>query len=253
MKKLNNFTGSLLFCLIFGGSAVSVCGQTNKLTLIYDGRDAIKEAVSSATEAEKKLIEKEVLKKEAVIKGKTELECDENEFDVLGAASGSFTKATASQKVFLYELCRSARTFGIGGIVVVEDGKIVAHYTYGENGLYADIAFVSDINQNGLSEILLIAVGMGQGYTLGAVEIIEITSGGIESFGIADVYSDDYGNVSAKTSATAYKVSAQTGKTPVYFRETYSQKNEEAKWTLVKKSQKFSLRKDYTPKYNKIL
>lgn len=250
MKKLNNRIGGLLLFLIFG-SAFSSFGQAEKPVLIYDGRT--REEISTApTQAETKIVEKEVIKKEAVIKAKSSQDCgDENDFSIIGAASGSFTKEKSSQTAYLYELCRSARTFGIGGIVIVENGKIVSHNTYGDNGLAIDIASLPDINQNGLSEIVLISSGMGQGYSSGVIEIVEIGANGITSFGLADTYSDDYGVGNDKSSATAYKITAQTGKTPVYFRETYTQKGAEAKWILTKKAQKFLLRKDAI-KYNKI-
>lgn len=250
MKKLNDRIGGLLLFLIFG-AAVSSFGQAEKPVLIYDGRPA-KEISTAPTQAETDIVEKEVRKNESVIKTKSSQDCgDEDTFSVIGAASGSFTKQKSSQTAYLYELCRSARTFGIGGIVIVENGKVVSHNTYGDNGLGYDIASLPDINQNGLSEIVLISGGMGQGFTFGGIEIIEIGANGVMSFGFAETYSDDYGVGNAKSLGTAYRITAQTGKTPVYFRETYSQKSSEGKWTLTKKTQKFTLRKD-GGKYNKI-
>lgn len=254
MKKLNNLIGRALqilsLGLIFGG-AFLIYGQTNNLTLIFDGRTEAQ--TLRATRAEEQMVEREVRRKESTIKQKSALDCDEDTFSVGSAADGAFTKPKAAQRAVLYELCRSGRSFGIGGIVVIENGKIVLHYTYGENGLDSGIAALPDINQNGLSEIVLIGGGSGQGYSAGTVEIIEMTPRGVQFFGSAETYGDDYGTVKPKTSATAYKVSVQKGRTPIYFRETYAQKSFEGKWTLSKKSHKFSLTKDYTPKYNKIL
>jgi hypothetical protein len=257
MKISNKRTGKYFqifgFCLIFVAAFVTAQAQAGKLTVISDGRDQSESAPE--TPAEYQLIKKEVKKNEALIKEKSELDCNDeadDSFGIVGAANGSFTRPNVSQKAYLYELCRSGRSFGIGGIVIVEAGRVVAHYTYGENGLNSDIAALPDINQNGLSEILLIGGGTGQGYTMGAVEIVEIVPGGIKSFGIADTYEDNFGTENAKKSAKAFKVSVQAGKTPVYFRETYTRKSEEGKWILAGKSQKYSLRKDYEPKYHKI-
>jgi hypothetical protein len=169
---------------------------------------------------------------------------------VLNVVDGSFTRAKRAQRAFLYELCRSGRSFGIGGIIIVEGGKTVAHYTYGENGLSSDIDVLPDINQNGLNELILIGWGTGQGYVSGAIEIVELAASGVKSFGIADTYSDDFG-ANENGTATAYAISAQKGKTPIYFRETYAQKDADADWVLTKKSRKFSLRKDAS-KFNKI-
>jgi hypothetical protein len=251
MKKINSLPRCLLLCLITGG-AFQVFGQANQLTVIFDGRPN-EEIATNVTETDKQFIEKEVRKQESVIKAKSNLECndDDDTFSVLNAVSGSFTQAKAVQKAYLYELCRSARSYGIGGIIIVESGKVVAHHTYGESGLDYDIQLLPDINQNGLDELLLVGGGMGQGFTMGAVEIAELTASGVQTFGIADTYSDDYG-ANEKGSATAYRISVQKGKIPVYFRETYRQMREEGKWILSKKSQKFALREGVS-KFNKIL
>jgi hypothetical protein len=255
MKKLNDRNRCvfqiLSFCLFFGGNAFLVAGQTNKPALIYDGRTEARGL--RATAAEERLVEREVRKKETAIKEKSNQDCVDDTFSVGAVARGSFTKPKAAQSVVLYELCRSGRSFGIGGIVIVENGKIVAHYTYGENGLDYDLVSLPDINQNGLSEIVLIGGGGGQGYSANAVEIIEMTAGGVKSFGIADTYKDDFGTGKPNSSATGYKVTVQPGKNPIYFRETYRRKTQSGKWSLIKKAQRFPLRKDYVPKYNKIL
>lgn len=245
MKTFYTRIGLLLLVCAF-----PIFGQATKTVFVFDGRPAVEES-STTTAAEEKFIEKEVRRKETIIKAKAGVECDEETFGVSGAASGSFTKAKAAQKIFLYELCRSGRSFGIGGIVVVENEKVVAHRIFGENGLRSDIKALPDINKNGLSEIVLGGYGTGQGYTEGAVEIIELTAAGVKSFGFADIYEDDFGANENDPSATAYKITAQTGKIPVFFREAYTRKSEEDKWILSKKAQKFTLRKD-TAKYNSI-
>lgn len=257
MKELNKRTGRLFqilsLSMIFGVGLLAAYGQTGKSIPVFDGRDD-SESVPPAV-GEYDMIKKEVRKNESVIREATEITCEEDDFsslDISGMASGSFTKPNAQQKAYLYELCRSGRAFGIGGIVVVENSQVIAHYVYGENGLDADIAALPDINQNGFSEIMLIGGGTGQGYTHGAVEIIELTPGGVNSFGIADTYEDNFGTEDAKKSATAYKISALSGKPPVFFREAYTRKSYEGKWIPAGKSRKFSLRRDYEPKFHKI-
>ena len=257
MKTSNERTGRpfqiVSFLLLFTIAAFTAYGQSGKLTTIYDGRDA--SASVPMTPAEQKLIEKEVRQKESVIREKSSQVCEEDEqssFGISGWTNGSFTKPNVRQKAYLYELCRSGLSYGIGGIVVVENGRIVAHYVYGENGLDSEIDVLPDINQNGFSEILLVGGGSGQGYTQGAVEIIEFTPGGIKSFGIADTYEDNFGTVKAKRYAKAYKISVQPGASPDYFRETYTRRSETGKWILAGKSQKYALRRDYEPKYHKI-
>lgn len=243
----------LILGLIFSsGSIFTVSGQKSAGTLIFDGRGESVSSSAPLTSAEHRLVEKEVREKETVIKEKSGLECSDGEFTIAGSAVGSFTKPSRVQKAVLYELCRSGRSFGIGGVVVLENGKIVSHFTYGENGLNSDIASLADINGNGLSEIVLIGGGTGQGYSITAVEIVEIAPDGVNSFGIADAYKDDFGTEKAKKSATAYRISAQKGTNPVYYRKTYIRRSANGKWSPVKSAQRFSLRKDFIPKYNRI-
>ncbi len=257
MKESNERTGRLFqilsLSLIFGAGVFGVCGQAAKSTLLFDGRDSMESAPPTRPEFD--MIRKEVRANETAIREAVNVVCDEDDetsFGVTGMASGSFTKPNARQKAYLYELCRSGRSFGIGGIVVVENSRTVAHYAYGENGLDSEIVALPDINQNGFSEIMLIGGGSGQGYTQGAVEIIELTPGGVKDFGIADTYEDNFGTESAKKSAKAFRISVSPGKSPVFFRETYTRKGESGKWILTVKSQKFSLRLDYEPKFYKI-
>ena len=257
MKKSNERTGRLFqilsFYAIFAAAVLTADAQTGKLTPVFDGRDDIKSPLATKTEEE--FIKREVRKHETAIRESSNIECEEDEtfsFGVSGMTSGSFTKPNVRQKAYLYELCRSGSAFGIGGIVVVENSQVVAHYVYGENGLDSDITMLPDINGNGLSEIMLIGGGTGQGYTHNSVEIIEFAPRGVNSFGIADTYEDNFGTLSARKSAKAFKIFAQTGKNPVYFRETYTRKSEEGRWLLTGKSVKYSLRRDYEPKFHKI-
>lgn len=258
MKRSNKRSGRVFrilgLALVFGASVFGICGQSGKTIPIFDGRDAIESV--PPTPAESEIVKKEVRKNESAVRAAIGTTCDEDELsslDITGIASGSFTKPNARQKAYLYELCRSGRAFGIGGIVVVENSQVVAHYVYGENGLDSDIAALPDINQNGFSEIMMIGGGSGQGYSMGAVEIIELAPGGVNTLGIADTYEDDFGTAaSGKKSARAFSVSVLPGKSPVFFREGYARSSEQGKWILTVKSQKFRLRLDYEPKWHKI-
>jgi hypothetical protein len=257
MKVSNERTGGLFpilgFLMILAAGVFSAGGQTGELIEISDGRGDSQSA--PLTPSENQLIVKEVRAKESLIREKSGQDCEEDEMfslSVSGWTTGSFTKPNVRQKAYLYELCRSTLTFGIGGIVIVENGRTVAHYVYGENGLDSDIAALPDINRNGFSEILMMAGGSGQGYTQRAIEIIEFTPGGIKSFGIADIYEDNLGTEDARKSAKAYKISVRPGKTPVYFRETFTRRGGAGKWLPAGRSEKYSLRRDYVPKFHKI-
>ena len=250
MKKAF-LTKSIYLVLISQFVFVTAHTQSNNLITVFDGRTAPK--IAQINPGDEKLIKSEVEKRAAVLKEKNNVVCDNESFSVVDAAAGAFTKADASQKAFMYEFCRSGRSFGIGGIVIVENGKIVSHYTYGENGLYAGLKTLSDINQNGTQEIVLIGIGTGQGYTSSVIEIFEILNGRLSFLGKADVYDDNYGTDKRILQANAYKIFAQKAAAPIFTRETYLQKGENVKWVLTKKAQKFSLNKNEPPKLYKVM
>jgi hypothetical protein len=229
--------------------------QQQELVNVIDGRKDWEE--KDGTKEETDFVNKEYKRNEAAILKSTELECDEGTEDgvsIVGTAEGSFTKSNSSQKIYLYERCRSGRSFGIGGILVAENGKAVTHYSYGENGLDSGIFSLPDINKNGLSEIGIVAGGTGQGYTNTAVYLFEFKDGKMNFLGSAATFDDNSGAMEddSKVETNAYKISVQSGEKPVFFREHYQKKGSAEKWSLVKKSEKFSLEKGDVGKYNKI-
>ena len=173
---------------------------------------------------------------------------------VLGTATGSFTKTKTSQKAYLYERCRSGRSFGIGGIVIAEGNKVLSHYIFGENGLYSGISSADDINRNGLSEIVLNSTGTGQGYTDSAIHLIEIKSGAISFLGSASTFASNSGAVEDESKAltSAYKITVQPGTVPVYFFDTFEKKGAAKDWTATKTNEKFFLESE-PAKFLKIL
>lgn len=222
---------------------------------VFDGRNEPKE--NEETPAEKLLINKEFKLKKSVIMQKINLQCDEGTEEgvsIVGSAEGSFTKPESRQKVFLYEHCRSGRAFGIGGIMVIENGKVVAHYSYGENGLDSGIFALPDVNKNGLSEIVLIAYGSGQGYTNAVINLFEFKAGNFDFLGGTQVYDDNSGAVEneLKAETTAYRISVQPSGNPAFFRDKYQKKGAAKNWSLIKKSEKFALDKDDPGVYIKI-
>lgn len=227
---------------------------------VYDGRKEDSESNGKqATAAEKSMVAAEVKKHETAIKGKVKFECneegsgDDGAPEIIATASGSFTKAGAQQKMFLYELCRAGRSFGIGGLIVTEGDKAVAHYAYGEDGMEIDAAALSDINKNGVSEILLYGGSTGQGYTDMGISIREIKEGNFDYIGSASVYSDNSGAVEdeAKIKTTAVNISVEPGTTPVFYRENFERKG--GKWNAVGKQEKFTLEKGTPAKWVKIM
>lgn len=219
------------------------------LVKIYDGRDGVSDAAQkTGTAAEKQLVEKEFKTNEAAILQKSKFKCDEGTDEgvsILGSADGAFTKSDAKQKAYLYERCRAGRSFGIGGVMVVEDGKAVAHYLYGENGLAAGMFALPDIDKNGLSEIALIFADTNQGYGTTSVDIIEATGQSTVFLGRTQAHTDNSGAAmdDAKVETTDYVISVQPSTTPTFLRDTYKQTGEKGKAESVKKAEKFTLDK----------
>lgn len=224
------------------------------MVTVFDGRTESEPNGDKATAAETAMIRAEVKKHDADIKTKTKMQCDsDEEAEIISTATGTFTRAGAQQKIYLYELCRSGRSFGIGGLIITEGDKAVAHYSYGENGLDLDSTALSDINKNGVSEILLHGGGTGQGYTEMSISLHEIKDGNFDYIGSASVYSDNSGaeEDDAKVKTTAASISVEPGTTPVFYRENFQKKD--GKWNAVGKQEKFTLEKGTPSKWVRIM
>lgn len=230
--------------------------KEQKLVEIFDGRIEDRKE-NEATKSETKMIAEEFKRNEAVIMKKSEFECDDEDVKgvtVIGTAVGSFTKADSQQKVFLYERCRAGRNFGIGGVIIYEGEKVVLHYVYGDNGLESGIFATKDFNKNGLSEIVLIGFGMGQGYSAGAIDIFEIKEGNLEFLGKVKTYDDNSGAVLSedKIETIARMIYVQPSKNPVFYQDVYEKKGKATKWSLTQKSEKISLSKEDAVTFLKI-
>lgn len=229
-----------------------------KRVKIYDGRNNSTNS-KKGSDAEAKLLEDEVsANKEAIKKIGSELynydgePCRDESIGVDRVfIEGSFTKPSSKQKGYTYTLCQGDGPTGptpyfIGGILIVEDGKIVANYVYGGESNYG-IGSLPDINQNGLSEIILTSSFSHMGVSNGSIAIMETKGDGLTALGSTSVYSEDVPEqmLAAKTDeklySAAYNISVQPGKAPVFYRETYIQKTENGKWELKEKAKTVSL------------
>lgn len=216
----------LLMSLIFISNAF---GQTTQV--VFD--PTIKTSETKVSPAEEKLV-KTVLPKTR--KSWTEDSCAED-FSVTGKASGSFTKQNAAQTAYLYEFCQTRNGFANDGIVIVEAGKIVAHYLY-EGAWALNLTSLPDINNNGIDELVVHnSGGMHQGIFGTGLDVLEITTKGVKEFGATQTsYNDCGAGLSKKCSDDNYKITVVKGATPVF----YSQKFVETKkkWKAVGKSAK---------------
>lgn len=235
---LNLKTLSSCFCLVLFFSLFNAAqtADAQNLSVVYDGRADAKGSKPSNAEAQ--LTREQALPAARQFWGNSNA-CMEG-FEIIDAASGSFTRAGANQRAILYRFCVTGHNFANNGIVIIEEGKIVSHLLY-EGGEDNSIGALADVNNNGLSEIILGNGSTNQGYTVSVITVIEISPTGVKKFGIADVYEDDCG-AREKCRMMAYKISARPGPTPAFFREPYRKINE--RWTKAGSSVRYALRKN---------
>ena len=210
-------------------------GFAQNVTTLYDGRlENNPEPVSSS---DVQLVRRNALPAARRAWGS---ECEEAT-DFIGTASGSFTATGKAQRIVLYRYCEMGHAFSNNGLVVIEGGRVVRNIVYNGGGENT-IVSLPDINQNGISEVLLAGGSTNQGYTGSVISILELTSSGALEFGDADVYEDNCGAVE-RCKMTAYKVTAKPGAKPIYYRETFQKRG--GKWQSAGAAKVLKLRESY--------
>ena len=142
-----------------------------------------------------------------------------------GIVQGAFTRPGAGQTLIFYQFCQTGNGLGSAGVAVIEDGAVVGSYAAVDAGWTVDAKALPDINHNGVNEIALYySGGLHQGEGGTGVDIDEVSNGSLKGIGWFQAES-----FTADGPTTGYKVLARPGKTPVFFREKYTQ-NAAGKW-----------------------
>jgi len=162
-------------------------------------------------------------------------------FEAIDVANGSFTKANSSQNAILYRYCVKGQDIGNNGIAIIKNQRVVAHVVFNSGEDYS-IQALSDINGNGLSEIVIGDGSSHQGYSASLATVIEISSSGVDNLGTADVFQDDCGANPDRCETIAYKVLVKTGTTPIFYRETYKKAGN--RWIKSGVAVRYTLRKN---------
>jgi hypothetical protein len=175
------------------------------------------------------------------------------EFEVVDVAQGSFTKSQVAQKVVSYRLMGDPVKCAIApsgtarnGIAVFEDGRLVAHLAY-HGSYYTALGALSDIDGNGLSEILIANGGGNSGVHVGSVSIIELSEKGVRKFGQFETGFDDCdaGAGTSRKKVLAHKLYVKTEATVTFYRETFSNVcGEKGVWTKSGTLRQIALEKD---------
>lgn len=242
LKELPCRLNKIFLLVLFSISVAEISGvekiEAQNLLPIYDGR--VESASPVSPGADEGIIKRNAIPKARQI-WKDHEGCQED-FSIIDAAKGSFTKPNAVQKAYLYRYCETGHNFANNGIVIMENGQIAAHVVY-EGGTDNAIGALPDINGNGLSELIISNGSTNQGITVSVVIPIELSSNGVKKFGIADIYEDDCG-AKENCKATAYRLLAKTGPSPIFYSETYRMRGK--KWLKLGDAKQVSLRADET-------
>ena len=131
---------------------------------------------------------------------------------VVDIATGSFTRPGAVQRAMLYTGCTYGGGVTIGGVAIIEDGRVAAVVIY-EGDARVAIAALPDIDGNGRSEILLA--------TSGVVSIVEVGADKVTTFGQTE----------SVAGGRAHRIAVKPGPKPAFFRETFVESGGEWKQT----------------------
>ena len=143
-------------------------------------------------------------------------------FTILNGLEGSFTRPHAKQKAILYQYCMTGHNFADNGIVVFEGDHVTAHIVY-KDGWDSALLSLPEIDGSGQSPILILGGGTNIGETWQTASMIELSEKGVKNFGLTETYHDDCGLAETGDSgrnATAYKLFARKGTSPVFYRES---------------------------------
>ncbi len=196
---------------------------------------AVEPGKTGLAASEQSLFEKSVLPK---VRTKLKSEACEETIEVSGRAEGAFTKAGLKQTLIFYQFCQTGNGLGSVGVAVIENGKVVGNYVSVESGWSADAKALPDVNQNGVDEVALYySGGMHQGAGGTGVDIMEVSSGRLTGVGwfLAEEFTET-------SPVMGYRVTANPGKIPVFFREKYTQ-NAAGKWRKTGAVVPFKLKK----------
>ncbi len=226
--KIAYFSGFLFAAF---SMAISVFGQT--LVTIYD--PLRKDLPKDVTAAEEKLVTAKAVPK-ARIRWKDAGGCDEAEnFNIIGAGSGAFTRKAASQRAILYELCQTGNGFANNGLVIIEAGKIIAHFV-SEGGWNQNLISLPDANKNGYDELAIgTSGGMHQGYFGTSVTMVEVSAAAAKELGWFLTYTNECENGGPEEYCDrSYKITAKAAAAPVFYQQKYENKgsDELTKWVV---------------------
>ena len=192
---MNKVTLAGLFIVLFASSTLA---QT-QILLDYRKEDFNSESLPQLPATTENLVISQVVRS-------TDKPCSGNlSPTVIDYASGSFTDPKEDQVVYLVDLGDSChpRFTGTRRIAVASSGKVV---TYGDVTGYSKIQQISDVNGDGINELILEGSWLGQGYFSIYAKLIEIKPRGLLTLNnFEQVYGNNIGTLDPKA---LYKIAS---------------------------------------------
>ncbi len=167
------------------------------------------------------------------------------DFSIIDVTTGAFTRPHTQQKAYLYQYCETGHNFANDGIAILEDKKLITNILF-EGEWNQVVNALPDVNQNDLSEILISSSYTNQGYSTTAITLLELADSGVNKLGWIQVHEDNCGVSEQGGKATTYKIYVNPAATPIFYREGFTQKCADSKWTKVTDRKPISLKKDKT-------
>jgi hypothetical protein len=228
----------LLGCCIFAMSAATAARvqTTRGLVRVYDPRRP--NPPGSLLRADSLLLHGAVLpaarrkwSKDAEMREFLD-DCGEG-FQVWDGAEGSFTRPGARQRAYLYSYCFVSRVMGgVGGIAVIEDGRVVAHVPFESTSYGLDA--VPDLNGDGRSEMMIHDGDYGQGIGVYVGSFATLEPGGrtLRWLGTYHVGTEDCGTVRDRVRHRGVALFVRPGSRPRFFQQRLiATCDEPTRWT----------------------
>lgn len=140
-------------------------------------------------------------------------------------AQGSFTAPKVAEKAYLYTYCQTGRQLFEQGLAVTRGNALVFNIKLTNVGGYG-LTGVRDVNQNGLSELMLSWQGTGQGTSAQGITLIELSGRAYRTLLNVTTRSDNCGAVGDYSGSPlpltqAQVVKVQPGQPPRFFADVY--------------------------------
>ena len=218
------------------------------LRLVYDGVAAGSAPVQPVNRSDEAILKSQLLPAARRIWKSRQQECTDGWQagpEIRSAAVGSFTSPKANQRAVLYNYCTPAHAYAFNGLAIIEGGRVIVHYAY-QSDWQHDIAAAPDLNNNGLSEIILVSGTTNQGTTWSAITLIELSNNGVQKIGFTDVFSDNCGNDERTGEGETKKLFAKAGAVPEFSRDMYKRRCNQKQWRRIKRLEPVGLTEDPT-------